>query len=71
MIHIFILLDAELARIANSDNCAFITMRAAIVGRGEDRDTAGKDFVAAPSVHLIPIGLDLMRAYHTHVVILH
>lgn len=42
------------------DDCSFVVIEVAIVGRGEDSDYGWKLFGAAPMIHLKPISLGLM-----------
>ena len=59
--NIFVLLDVHLV-VFNQDNSAFVVVLVTVVWRTEDGDHRGERGVAAPTVHFVPVWLDLMRA---------
>ena len=53
----------------NKDDCALVIVLATVVWRAKDRDDTGEGLMTAPSMHLVPINLDLMRPNHTNEVV--
>ena len=69
VIHILVLLYAELTSVCDRDNSAFISVGATVVWCRENSDTTGERLWTAPSVHFVAVRLHLMSSNQTHEVI--
>jgi hypothetical protein len=70
MVHTPILLDRQLIVILENDDCALVTIGAAVVGRTENSHDWRERLGATPLVHLVTIDLDLMSSHHREQVVL-
>ena len=59
VLHILVLLDVHFV-VFNQNHCALVVVFSAVIWRAKDCDHGGESLVAAPSVHLVAINLDLM-----------
>ena len=61
--HILVLFNVHFV-VFDEDDGALVLVLAAVVRRAENGDNRREGLVAAPSVHLVPINLHLMRPNH-------
>ena len=61
--HILVLFNVHFV-VFDEDDGALVLVLAAVVRRAENRDNRGEGLVTAPSVHLVPVNLHLMRPNH-------
>ena len=61
MLHILVLFDVHFV-VLNEDDSALVVILTAVVWRTEHSDDRGEGLVTTPSVHLVAVDLDLMRA---------